>query len=184
VQALHSLARIIDRTNDIIGRAVAWLTLAMVIIQFVVVVLRYVFGLGFIWMQESILYMHGIVFLLGAGYTLLKDGHVRVDIFYREASATRKAVVDLLGVLFLLIPFCVLVWTVALPYVMNSWAVFEGSKETSGIQGVYLLKTSILAFTILVALQGVSLALKSVLVLTGVLEDNGDTTSPERGGAH
>ncbi|EKV31617.1 TRAP dicarboxylate transporter [Caenispirillum salinarum AK4] len=184
MQALHSLARGIDRTNDLIGRAVAWLTLAMVLIQFVVVVLRYVFGLGFIWMQESILYMHGIVFLVGAGYTLLKDGHVRVDIFYREARPTRKALVDLLGVIFLLVPFCALVWTVALPYVMNSWAVLEGSKETSGIQGVYLLKTSILVFTVLVGLQGLATALKSILVLSGVLDDNGDTTGAERGGAH
>lgn len=171
VQALHSVARSVDRVNDLIGRAVAWLTLAMVLIQFAVVVLRYVFGLGFIWMQESILYMHGIVFLVGAGYTLLKDGHVRVDIFYREARPNRKALVDLLGVIFLLAPFCILVWTVALPYVQNSWAVFEGSKETSGIQGVYLLKTTILVFTVLVGLQGVAVAFKSILVLTGVLED-------------
>lgn len=156
----------------------------MVLIQFAVVVLRYVFGLGFIWMQESILYMHGIVFLVGAGYTLLKDGHVRVDIFYRAAHPRTKALVDMLGVIFLLIPFCALVWTVALPYVQNSWAVFEGSKETSGIQAVYLLKTCILVFTVLMALQGLAILMKSILVLKGALEDNGDTTSTERGGVH
>lgn len=186
MQALYLLARAIDRLNHHLGRAIAWLTLAMVVVQFTVVVLRYVFGLGFIWMQESILYMHSLVFLIGAGYTLLKEGHVRVDIFYREARPRKKALVDLLGVLFLLLPFCILVWTVALPYVQNSWRVFEGSKETSGIQGVYLLKTTILLFTVLVGLQGLSMAIKSMLVLTGVLDDNGDTTTPaaDRSGAH
>lgn len=187
MQALYLLARAIDRTNSIIGKLMAWLTLAMVLVQFTVVVLRYVFGLGFIWMQESILYMHSLVFLVGAGYTLLKEGHVRVDIFYRGASVRKKAMVDLAGVLLLLFPFCILVWYVALPYVQNSWAVFEGSKETSGIQGVYLLKTTILAFTVLVALQGLAMAIKSGLVLAGVIDDHGDTTVPahERtGGAH
>lgn len=187
MQALYLLARAIDRTNNIIGKLIAWLTLGMVLVQFTVVVLRYVFGLGFIWMQESILYMHSMVFLVGAGYTLLKEGHVRVDIFYRPANARKKALVDLLGVLFLLIPFCILVWWVALPYVQNSWAVFESSKETSGIPAVYLLKTTILVFTVLIGLQGLALAIKSGLVLAGVIDDAGDSTVPasERtGGAH
>lgn len=186
MQALYSLARAIDRLNHVIGRALAWLTLAMVIVQFTVVLLRYIFGLGFIWMQESILYMHALVFLIGAGYTLLKEGHVRVDIFYREATIRKKALVDLLGVIFLLLPFCVLVWIVALPYVENSWAVLEGSKETSGIQGVYLLKTTILVFTVLVGLQGLSMALKSILTLNGFIDDHGDTTAVAagQGGAH
>lgn len=181
MQSLYSLARGIDRLNHVTGRAVAWLTLAMVLVQFAVVVLRYVFGLGFIWMQESILYMHALVFLVGAGFTLLKEGHVRVDIFYREAPVRKKALVDLLGVVFLLVPFCILVWTVSWPYVANSWAVMEGSKETSGIQGIYLLKTAILVFTVLVALQGLSIALKSILVLNGVIDDHGDTTAPVPG---
>lgn len=187
MQALYLLARAIDRSNHIIGKLIAWLTLGMVLVQFAVVVLRYVFGIGLIWMQESILYMHSMVFLVGAGYTLLKEGHVRVDIFYRGASVRRKALIDLLGVLFLLMPFCILVWWVSFPYVQNSWAVMEGSRETSGIQGVYLLKTTILAFTVLIGLQGLAMAIKSGLVLAGVIEDAGDTTVPadqRSGGAH
>ncbi len=145
----------------------AWLALLMVVVQFVVVVLRYVFGVGSIMMQESIVYMHGILFMLGAGYTLLHGGHVRVDIFYRPASETFKAWVDLFGVVVLLLPVCILIFIYSLPYVENSWHVFEGSKETSGIQGVFLLKTVILVFATLVILQGVSLALHSILRIAG-----------------
>nr|WP_184435878.1 TRAP transporter small permease subunit [Roseospira goensis] len=152
----------------------------MVLVQFLVVVLRYVFGLGFIWMQESITYMHGLLFMVGAGYTLLQDGHVRVDVFYREASPRRKALVNLLGTVLFLIPFCVLVLWVSWPYVANSWRVMEGSKETSGIQGVYLLKSVILVFGGLVILQGLSVIARSLLTLGGY--DHEDT-APASGGA-
>jgi TRAP-type mannitol/chloroaromatic compound transport system permease small subunit len=172
VSSLSALARTIDRFSRIVGQTTAWLALIMVLVQFLVVVLRYVFGLGFIWMQESIMYMHGLLFMVGAGYTLLMDGHVRVDVFYREASPRGKAVVDLLGSLFFLIPFCVLILWVSYGYVANSWRVLEGSKETSGIQGIYLLKTTILVFGGLVILQGVSVVARSILTLAGV--DPGD----------
>ncbi len=166
MHALLLAARAIDRVNQRIGQLVAWLTVVMVLVQFTVVLLRYVFGIGFIWMQESILYMHAMVFLVGAGFTLLTDGHVRVDIFYREATPRRKAWVDLLGVLTLLLPFCALVVVVSWRYVANSWGILEGSKETSGIQAVFLLKTLILVFAGLVGIQGVALALKALVVLT------------------
>lgn len=161
------LARLIDRINDRIGRAVAWLALVMVLVQFVIVVQRYVFGIGSIWMQESMVYMHATLFMLAAGYTLLHNGHVRVDIFYREASPRRKALTDLAGALFFLLPMCAATAWLAWPYVANSWAIFEGSKETSGIHAVFLLKSVILAFAVLVALQGVSLAIHAVRVLKG-----------------
>ena len=165
---LVSVAQRIDALNENIGKAVAWLALLMVIVQFIVVIMRYVFGIGSIFMQESIIYLHATVFMLGAGYTLLHNGHVRVDIFYREASPRRKAVVDLLGVAIFLIPVCALIWWGSWPYVANSWRVFEGSRETSGIQAVFLLKTVILVFVVLVVLQGISLAIRSLLILAGV----------------
>jgi TRAP-type mannitol/chloroaromatic compound transport system permease small subunit len=165
---LSSVAQRIDALNENIGKAVAWLALLMVIVQFIVVIMRYVFGIGSIFMQESIIYLHAIVFMLGAGYTLLHNGHVRVDIFYREASPQRKAVVDLLGVAIFLIPVCALIWWGSWSYVANSWRVFEGSRETSGIQAVFLLKTVILVFVVLVVLQGISLAIRSLLILAGV----------------
>ncbi len=165
---LSSVAQRIDALNENIGKAVAWLALFMVIVQFIVVIMRYVFGIGSIFMQESIIYLHATVFMLGAGYTLLHHGHVRVDIFYREASPRRKAVVDLLGVAIFLIPVCALIWWGSWSYVANSWRVFEGSRETSGIQAVFLLKTVILVFVVLVVLQGISLAIRSLLTLAGV----------------
>ncbi|MDP6427967.1 MAG: TRAP transporter small permease subunit [Rhodospirillales bacterium] len=139
----------------------------MVIIQFVVVVMRYVFGVGSIMMQESVIYLHAILFMIGAGYTLLYGGHVRVDIFYRDASARGKAILDLIGIAVFLLPVCILIWWFSWRYVGASWAVFEGSKETSGIQAVFLLKSTILAFAALMGLQGISLAIHSILVLIG-----------------
>ncbi|WP_366940568.1 TRAP transporter small permease subunit [uncultured Rhodospira sp.] len=171
VSSLAALARALDAFSRFVGHTTAWLALIMVLVQFLVVVLRYVFGLGFIWMQESIVYMHGLLFMVGAGYTLLMDGHVRVDVFYREASPRRQAIVNLVGSLLFLVPFCALILWVSWDYVMNAWRVMEGSKETSGVQGIYLLKTVILVFAGLVLLQGLSLILRSVLTLAGVEAD-------------
>ena len=166
--SLQRLAQGIDNLNDVVGKAAAWTALAMVLIQFIVVVMRYVFGLGSIMMQESVVYLHAFLFMVGAGYTLLHGGHVRVDVFYREASERWKSRIDLAGVVVFLLPVCLLIWWFSFPYVENSWRVFEGSKETSGIQGVFLLKSVILAFAVLVAIQGVSMAIRSLLRLAGV----------------
>ncbi|NNG05816.1 MAG: TRAP transporter small permease subunit [Inquilinus sp.] len=163
----RTIAASIDWLNDVVGRTVSWLTLFMVLVQFALVIMRYVFGVGSILVQESLIYAHGTLFMLAAGYTLLLDGHVRVDIFYRGASPRGKALTDLFGVIFLLAPFCILMWVASLPYVLASWSVFEGSRETSGLPAVFLLKSVILAFVVLIALQGLSLAIKSVLVLVG-----------------
>tara|TARA_R100000789_G_scaffold97488_1_gene100067 strand:- start:296 stop:838 length:543 start_codon:yes stop_codon:yes gene_type:complete len=167
MQALASLSAVINRFNNAVGKWIAWLALVMVLIQFAVVVMRYIFGLGSIMMQESIIYMHAILFMVGAGYTLLHEGHVRVDIFYREASLRTKAIVDLGGALFFLIPVALLIWIYSWQYVVSSWEVLEGSKETSGIPAVFLLKSVILMFCGLVIAQGVSMIIASVLRLTG-----------------
>lgn len=170
MSSLAKLAKLIDSFNQGIGQKIAWLALFMVLVQFIVVVMRYVFGIGSIFMQESVVYMHGILFMAGAGYTLLHGGHVRVDIFYREAKPTTKAVVDLLGVIFLLAPVCILIIVYSMTYVTSSWAVLEQSKETSGIPAVFLLKTMIPVFCVLVLAQGISLAIHSFLILRGVEE--------------
>ena len=167
MNALAGFVRVVDRVNDVIGRSVAWLTLAMVIVTFTVVVLRYGFSLGWVWMQESYVWMHGIVFLLGAGYTLLYNGHVRVDVFYRPGSVRFKAWVDLAGVIFLLLPVIILLWDVGLPYVVASWEKLEASREAGGLPALFLLKTVILVFCVLMGLQGLSLAGRSALILTG-----------------
>lgn len=164
---LLRLLTILERINGALGSRIAWLALAMVLVQFLVVLLRYVFGIGSIALQESIVYMHAMLFMLAAGYTLLKDGHVRVDIFYRSAPPRRQALVNLIGVYLFLIPFMGLVITAAEPYVAQSWQVFEGSKETSGIQGVFLLKSIIPAFGVLFLIQGLALAIRSALAVFG-----------------
>ncbi|MBT5157784.1 MAG: TRAP transporter small permease subunit [Rhodobiaceae bacterium] len=154
--ALAQISAWIDTLNHKIGRTAAWLALAMVLVQFSVVVLRYVFGIGSILLQESILYMHGVLFMMAAADTFLQDAHVRVDIFYAQASQKRKALIDMLGCLCLILPFCILLFAVSLDYVSLSWSVREGSRETSGIQGVYLLKSVILVFAVQMGLQALS----------------------------
>ena len=148
IRVLTALAKGIDAINQSVGGAVSWLALILVLLQFAIVVLRYVFGVSSIQMQEGVVYLHSTLFLLAAGYTLLAEGHVRVDIFYREAPPKRKAIVDLLGSLGLLLPVMVLILWVSFPYVERSWSVFEGSKETSGIHAVFLLKSVILVFSV------------------------------------
>jgi TRAP-type mannitol/chloroaromatic compound transport system permease small subunit len=169
VKVLHGMARLIDALNQGIGVTVAWLALVMVLTEFVVVLMRYVFGVGSVRMQESIVYMHAIVFMVAAGYTLLHDGHVRCDVLYAAATPRRKALIDLIGVFIFLLPTCAVIAWAAWPYVAASWAVREGSPEGNlGIPGVYLLKSVILVFAALVALQGLALAARSVLRLAGV----------------
>ena len=163
---LRSISMWLTFFNLVIGRIAAWLVLFMTLMQFVVVIMRYVFAYGLIPMQESIWYMHGLLFMLGAGYTLAKDGHVRLDVFYREASARTKAWINLIGVLIFLLPLCIVNFDFAWSLVLNSWAVREGSTETVGLPYIYLFKTVILIFSVLLAMEGVSLAIKSILELS------------------
>lgn len=160
-----NLASLFDRINKHVARTIMWAGLGMALIQLLVVIMRYVFGINFIWMQESIIYLFGALFLLSAGYALLTDDHVRVDIFYRESSVKRKALVNFIGTYLFLFPVCGLIIWAAGPYVGRAWAVLEGSQETSGIQAVFLIKSLIPAFATLMAMAGFSLATKSVLIL-------------------
>jgi TRAP-type mannitol/chloroaromatic compound transport system permease small subunit len=167
VNALVAFVNAVDRLNDRIGRGVAWLTLLMVLITFAVAILRYVYSIGWVWLQESYVWLHGIVFMVGAAYALLHNAHVRVDIFYRPNSVRYKAIVDLFGSLLLLLPLVVVVVTVSYGYVLDSWERWEVSRETGGLPGLFLLKSVILVFCLLTVLQGLSLAARSFLVLTG-----------------
>lgn len=166
-EAGNRVSRTIDRISGALGRAVAWCALALVLVQFVAVVERYVFGVGWIWVEESIVYLHATLFMAGAGYTLLHEGHVRVDIFYAGATARQRALIDLLGTLFFLWPVAGLIFAKAWPYVAASWAVLERSPETSGIPAVFLLKSLLLVFAVLVALQGLSMAARALDTLGG-----------------
>lgn len=169
--ALKRTVEVIDAISEWLGRAVSWLTLIMVLTTFTVVVLRYGFDYGRIALQESITYMHALVFMAAAGYTLKHDGHVRVDIFYRGMSAKSKAVVDLFGSLFMLVPVCVFILWISWDYVRNAWALLEGSQEAGGLPLVYILKTMIPVLATVLLLQSVSIMAHSVLVLTSRIEE-------------
>jgi TRAP-type mannitol/chloroaromatic compound transport system permease small subunit len=162
---MTELADRIDRFNAAIGRAAAWAAVFIVVVQFAVVVLRYAFGIGSIWLSESILYGHAALFMLAAAWTLREEGHVRVDIFYAEAPPRHKAMIDLAGALILLLPFMLVLAALALPYVRQSWAVLERSRETSGLPAVFLLKTLIPVFAILFTLQGIAQAIRAASAL-------------------
>lgn len=181
---LKQIADGIDVINDWIGRGLSWLTLAMVLVVFVVVLMRYVFGLGSTIMQESVVYMHAIVFMGVAGYALVHNGHVRCDIFYGAASARAKAIIDIIGTVIFLIPMCILILWVSWPYVKASWAVLEGSPEgRMGIPAVFLLKTLILVFAVFLLVQAVSLILQSALFLAGVTPSRGRVDGDAGNGA-
>jgi TRAP-type mannitol/chloroaromatic compound transport system permease small subunit len=165
---LLSLAQRLEWVNRGIGAAIAWLALAMVLVTFLVVVLRYAFDAGSIALQESVTYMHAMLFMLGAAFTLQQNGHVRVDILYQRFSRRGRAWVDLLGTLFLLVPVTVFLLLSSWDYVAESWAVLEGSREAGGIPGVWLLKTLILLMPFLLLVQGVIWVLRNGLFLAGV----------------
>ena len=139
----------------------------MVLVTCVVVVLRYVFDIGFIWLQESVTWMHAMVFMLGAAYTLERDEHVRVDVFYREFDARRKAIVDIAGVLLFLLPLCVYLGWSAADFVAASWQIREASRESGGLPYplVPLLKSVLVVMPLTLALQGLALMLRSIVVL-------------------
>lgn len=180
---LPGLIAWLDSASERLGKSLSWLVLAMMLIQFLIVVLRYMFNFSSIPMQESVMYMHAVVFMLAAAWTLKHDGHVRVDIFYRAMSLRGKALVDLLGTIFLLLPVMVFVILTSLGYVGASWRIFEGSPDTGGIPGVFLLKTLIPVFAGLMILQGLVEATRYFMILTGRISpaaDDKDTHLEER----
>ena len=157
----------INAFSDALGRFISWFVLAIVLITFAVVVMRYIFNTGSVFLQESITYFHNYVIMSAASYALLKGGHVRVDIFYRPASAKKKAWVDLLGFIFLMLPTCAFIFYIAWEYVAASWSIWEGSQEAGGINARYLFKTTILLMPALMIIQGIAESLKAILVIKG-----------------
>ncbi len=141
----------------------------MILVTTIVVVMRYVFDAGLIWLQESVIWMHAAVFMLGAAYTLLHEDHVRVDVFYRDMSSRRRALVDLIGVGVFLLPMCVFLGYKSYDFVAASWSIHEASRESGGLPYPFvpLLKTALLVMPITLALQGVSLMRKSLAALRG-----------------
>jgi len=156
---------LINKFNIKIGKLFSWSLLIMVILTFIIVVLRYLFNLGFIWMQELVRYLYASVFMLCAAYTLAKDEHVRVDIFYSKLQSRHKMIINIIGSFFFLIPVCFCILFYSFTYVINSWIQLEGSLEERGLHAVYLLKTFIWAFAIMLILQSIYIILHGFLKL-------------------
>jgi TRAP-type mannitol/chloroaromatic compound transport system permease small subunit len=157
----------LERVSEWTGRAVAWLTLPMVVGTFVIVTLRYAFDTGWIWMQESVIWMHAAVFMLAAAYTLRDDEHVRVDIFYRKLDPRGRALVDIAGTVLLLLPMMGFILLVSFDYVAVSWSIREGSREAGGLPYPFvpLLKSVIPATALLVILQAIAKLLANFALL-------------------
>jgi TRAP-type mannitol/chloroaromatic compound transport system permease small subunit len=180
--AMTAIADRIDRLTRAVGRAVAWLALAIVLVQFALVLARYVFSFGSIWLTQSVIYGHATLIMLAAAWTLAAGGHVRVDVFYAHAGARTKAVVDLIGSLLLLMPFTLMLIWLSVPYAARSWAILERSQESSGLPLVFVLKTLIPAFALLMALQGVAQAIRAARALIPPLAGEGGRHSRPGGG--
>jgi len=157
------LSDVFDSINRVTARVIRWLALAMVLVQFAIVVGRYVFGVNSIAVQESVLYMHATLFMLAAGYTLQVDKHVRVDVFYAKVSPEARRAIDIFGHLFLLLPSMLALLYWSWPSVRNSWKILEGPISVGGIEAVFLLKSLIPAFCILVIIQSLSQLARLVL---------------------
>ncbi len=145
----------IEKINIKIGKIFSWLLLFMVILTCVIVLLRYVFSIGYIWMQELVRFSYAIVFLACAAYTLAEDAHVRVDIVYSKLSDRGKAIINTIGTIIFLIPVCMAILYYSYNYVLNSWVQLEGSLEERGLHAVYILKSFIWVFAIMMILQGI-----------------------------
>lgn len=167
---LAGLVRAIDTLIQLGGRAVAWLALAMIIINATIVILRYGLGNGSIALQESMIYLHASLFLLSSAWVLQADGHVRVDVFYRNMSARQRAWVNSLGALLFTMPVAATILWVSWDYVAQSWHIQEHSTEADGLPGVFLLKTLIPVFAVSLFLQALAEALRACLVLVGYQE--------------
>lgn len=161
--ATKFLQRIIEQS----GKGVAWLTLLMVLLTFSIVILRYGFNLGWIWLQEIVIYLHVAVFTIAAAWTLQQDDHVRVDIFYTDMSKKKRALVDLLGTVLFLIPFCLFMLIISWPYVANSWQLLESSREAGGLPLVFVLKSLILILPALLLGQAVIGGIDAWKILRG-----------------
>jgi TRAP-type mannitol/chloroaromatic compound transport system permease small subunit len=150
----------IENTNRVLARVAAYCALLMMMAQVFSVIARYVFSYGLISIQESVIYGHSVMFLLGAAFVLRMNEHVRVDIFYDMFSPRLRHAVDLIGLVFFVVPVAGLILWVATPYVLRSWETLEGSRQAGGIPAIFVLKTTIVVFGVSVLAQALALIAK------------------------
>ncbi|MBA3324760.1 MAG: TRAP transporter small permease subunit [Rhodobacteraceae bacterium] len=167
MQAMAFAVRAICGFNALLGRLFAFFALGIVLVCFTVVVMRYAFNAGSVPLQDLYIWLNGMMFMGIAGYTLMRDGHVRVDIFYRDAALRTRALIDMLGCFIFVAPFLWVIVEQGYPYVVRSWGLKEGSANVGGLQGLYVLKSFVLVFVVVVGLQAIAMVLRSALILAG-----------------
>ncbi len=162
---MKNFANLFDNINRYTGYLCAFLVVLMTVNVFIVVFLRYLFGISFIWLQETYVWMHAYIFMAGAGFTYLNDAHVRIDIIYRSSSKVYKAIVDLVGNIFLLMPFLYIIWSYSFPFVYKSFQINEVSREAGGLPMLFLLKAAILIFAFLLFIQALSKLINNFIII-------------------
>ena len=162
---MKNIANLFDSINRYAGYLCAFLVVLMTVNVFIVVFLRYLFGISFIWLQETYVWMHAYIFMAGAGFTYLNDAHVRIDIIYRSSSKVYKAIVDLVGNIFLLMPFLYIIWSYSFPFVYKSFQINEVSREAGGLSMLFLLKAAILIFAFLLFIQALSKLINNFIII-------------------
>ncbi|MBF0193251.1 MAG: TRAP transporter small permease subunit [Magnetococcales bacterium] len=162
---LERLAGIIDSINERVGQLVSWVSFVLVIVVLIDVIMRYMFNSSYVFVQELEWHMFAFLFLLSAGYTLLYDQHVRVDLFYQQFSPKTKALINLLGVIFFLLPGCYLIIWVSIPWVITAYEIGEISPDPGGIPARFIVKAFVPIGFVLLMLQGVSLGINSLKIL-------------------
>ncbi|MGP9822227.1 TRAP transporter small permease subunit [Salinarimonas sp. NSM] len=167
MQIVAWVMRAFSGVNRVVGNVFSWLALAIVVVCFTVVLQRYVLSTTQVWMQDLYVWLNGAMFTAVAGFALLRDDHVRVDIFYRPATVRRKALIDLIGVVIFILPYCWVMYAYGMPWIERSWRLTEGSPNVGGMPGYFVLKSFILVFAALILLQGIAMISRSILILGG-----------------
>ena len=167
MNALKTICRWIDNMNEWLGRGVAWVTAGLVLVVFVDVVMRYLFNTSFVFTQELEWHVFGFIFLIGSGYTLLHDGHVRVDVIYQRLGFKGKAWTNLIGVIFFALPGCFMVVVTSWKVTHNAWLVMEGSPDPGGIPFRFIVKGFITVGFAIIFIQALSMGIHSLLQILG-----------------
>ena len=167
MSVLRPFVRVVDSINGWIGKGVSWFTLILVLITVYDVMMRYFFRAGSIAIQEAEWHLFAFNFMLAGAWTMLNDGHVRVDLLYHRFSQSRKAWVDFLGSLIFCIPYCLLIIWASWPFVADSWSIWEGSPDPGGLPALYILKTTIPITFLLIGFQAASQTVKNLFIILG-----------------
>jgi len=167
MNTLERFVHAIETLNRWVGYVVAWLTLGTVLVCFATVYTRYALNTNYTWLQELYVWQHAAAITLGAAYTMMTGGFVRVDIFYGKMSARSRAKVDLIGTLVFLFPLLIVLTMAFWTFFINAWRADEGSTNSGGLPNWWLLNSTLLIMAILLFLQGFAMIARSLLVFGG-----------------